>query len=336
MTASVSPLLVGGVQKNKMILSFKTAPSGTQTFTIDTSSASSTYTGKYQLISQQFILSGTFDNAKSFDVYGTITDAFGVADSKKVPVSSQFKALTLMDNGSPTNSGVGVNKKWEKGAVDAIGDIYATGKYYSGGKSIQHYQQTDDTGKISRLDNVDLNIIINDSKPIAIYATANTPIAGHGYYYLEVFQHTLGNSYVMQRATTRAFSGGVRVFERIRENNIWGDWTELLTANSPQMTTTDWTFCGANGASSYYKQVGNMISLRFRHANAPGGNVGIAKLPSNIVPGLNAPYSYSFIASSFETVPEIRNVQLNPNDTNLTLLNSTAGKVYSGLWTWLI
>lgn len=135
-TASVSPLLVGGVQKNKMILSFKTAPSGTQTFTIDTSSASSTYTNKYELPSQQFVLSGTFDNAKSFDVYGTITDAFGVADSKKVPVSSQFKALTLMDNGSPTNSGVGVNKKWEKGAVDAIGDIHTTGKYYSGGKQL--------------------------------------------------------------------------------------------------------------------------------------------------------------------------------------------------------
>ena len=135
-TASVSPLLVGGVQKNKMILSFKTAPSGTQTFTIDTSSASSTYTNKYELPSQKFVLSGTFDNAKSFDVYGTITDAFGVADSKKKPVSSQFKALTLMDNGSPTNSGVGINKKWEKGAVDAIGDVYVTGKYYQNGKQL--------------------------------------------------------------------------------------------------------------------------------------------------------------------------------------------------------
>ncbi len=162
-TASVSPLLVGGVQKNKMIISFKTAPTGTQTFTIDTSSASTTYTSRYALLAQQFVLSGTFDSGKSFDVYGTLTDAFGVGDSKKVPVLSQFKALTLMDGGSPTNSGLGVNKKWEKGAVDAVGDVHTTGKYYQNGKLIQNYQITDDTGKTIKMDNVDLNTITTDT-----------------------------------------------------------------------------------------------------------------------------------------------------------------------------
>lgn len=135
-TASISPLLVGGVQKNKMTFSFKSAPFGTQTFTIDTSSASTTYTSKYELLSQSFILSGTFADNKSFDIYGTMSDGFGITDSKKVTVIASFTAFALQDGGTIETSGIGIGKKWEHGSVDAAGDIYTLGKIFIKNKEL--------------------------------------------------------------------------------------------------------------------------------------------------------------------------------------------------------
>ncbi|MFZ2185820.1 MAG: DUF859 family phage minor structural protein, partial [Streptococcus parauberis] len=117
-TASISPLLVNSVQKNRMILQFKTAPYGTQTFTIDTSSASTTYTDKYQLLNQSFVLSGTFAIDKSFDIYATLTDSFGITPAIKTqPLLANFVALAIADGGTVATSGVGVGKEWEHGSV---------------------------------------------------------------------------------------------------------------------------------------------------------------------------------------------------------------------------
>lgn len=328
-TASVSPLLVGGVQKNKMIVSFKTAPAGTETFTIDTSSASTTYTSRYALLAQQFVLSGTFDSGKSFDVYGTLTDAFGVGDSKKVPVLSQFKALTLMDGGSPTNSGLGINKKWEKGAVDVVGDIHTTGKYYQNGKPIQSYQTTDDTGKMLKMDNVDLNTITTDTRPIAVHATANTPIPNHPYYYLEVFQHATGNSYVLQRVTARLESKGNPVFHRICESGAWGAWTETITSSSPSQYNSGWVPIG-NGFN--YKQVGDVVYLRYDFDSN-----GVKKLVAGNIPVSLTPRAMMFDITGW-TVYVDKQIQIQVNDYGtIEWLNPNAYRNnYRGQISWVI
>lgn len=312
-----------------MIISFKTAPAGTQTFTIDTSSASTTYTSRYALLAQQFVLSGTFDSGKSFDVYGTLTDAFGVGDSKKVPVLSQFKALTLMDGGNPTNSGLGVNKKWEKGAVDVVGDIHTTGKYYQNGKPIQSYQTTDDTGKMIRMDNVDLNTITTDTRPIAVHVTANMPIPNHPYYYLEVFQHATGNSYVLQRVTARLESKGNPVFHRICEAGKWGAWTETITSRSPSQYDSGWVSIG-NGFN--YKQVGDVVYLRYDFDSN-----GVKKLVAGTIPASLTPRAMMFSITGW-TVNVDGQIQIQVNDYgSIEWLNPNAYKFnYRGQISWVI
>lgn len=280
-TASISPLLVGGVQKNKMTFSFKSAPFGTQTFIIDTSSASTTYTSKYELLSQSFILSGTFADNKSFDIYGTMSDGFGITDSKKVTVIASFTAFALQDGGTIETSGIGIGKKWEHGSIDAASDIYALGKFYQNGKPIQHYQITDDNGKISRLDNVDLNTVVTDTKPIAVHATANMPIPNHPYYYLEVFQHASGNSYVLQRATARLGSKGNPVFHRICEAGVWGSWAETITSSSPSQYNSGWVNIGN---SFNYKQIGDMVYLRFDFTSNGIKSFTAGSMPSSLTP----------------------------------------------------
>lgn len=264
--ATISPLIVGGVQKNKMVMSFKTAPVNTTTFTVDTSNASGTFVTT-EMINQSATLNGAYPVNQSFDVYGLLSDNFISSAEVKQSVGVEEFPFTY------DKTGMGIGKVRQFGVLDVSGDIY------SAGKLIQHYQITDNTGKISRLDNIDLNTIINDSKPIAVYATANTPIAGHGYYYLEVFQHNAGSNYVMQRATTRAYAGGVRVFERIRENGIWQSWVELLTANSPSMINTGWVTVGN---SFYYKQIGDVVYLRYDFASNGVTRFSAGNMPSNL------------------------------------------------------
>ncbi|MFS6490079.1 DUF859 family phage minor structural protein, partial [Streptococcus agalactiae] len=67
-SAKISPLIVDGVQKNKMTLTFKTAPLNTTSFTIDTSNASGTYTTVAELINSTATLSGSYGADESFDV----------------------------------------------------------------------------------------------------------------------------------------------------------------------------------------------------------------------------------------------------------------------------
>ncbi|PHU31117.1 hypothetical protein CSW65_13655 [Streptococcus agalactiae] len=77
--AKISPLIVDGVQKNKMTLTFKTAPLNTTSFTIDTSNASGTYTSVSELINSTATLSGSYGADKSFDVYGLLSDVFSAS-----------------------------------------------------------------------------------------------------------------------------------------------------------------------------------------------------------------------------------------------------------------
>ncbi|MCK1238644.1 DUF859 domain-containing protein, partial [Streptococcus uberis] len=193
---------------------------------------------------------------------------------------------------------------------------------------IQHYQMTDNTGKITRLDSVDLNTIINDTKPIAVYATANTPIAGQNYYYLEVFQHAAGNAYVMQRATLRLTN--VRVFERVRENGVWGAWVELMTVNSPQMINTGWISTGVSGV--YYKRTGDLVSVKFEVTTTANSGMGIGSVPSSLAPA----NGIMFRVPAWSLDQSIgRNLQVN-SDGSMTLLSTSRGDLFRHQISWTI
>lgn len=332
----IAPLTVGGIQKNQLKIKVEVAPYDTGVYTVDNGPATNTWSTISKMNGELLNLGGSYDKAKSWLVRVTVSDSFNTAMPIGQTVSSEFALMVKTPNG------VSFGKIWERGIIDAQGDVYVsgdistqanvnvTGTILKSGKEIQHYQMTDNTGKITRLDNIDLNTIINDTKPIAVYATANMPISGHGYYYLEVFQHASGNAYVLQRVTTRAYAGGLRVFERIREGGTWGAWVELMTVNSPQMINTGWVSTGVSGV--YYKQTGDIVTVKISVTTTANQNLDIGSVPASLVPanGLMLRVASWTTDQSFG-----RNLQVGTSG-GMTLISSSRGDEIRTQVSWTI
>ena len=265
--ASVSPLTVNKLQKNKMTLSFKTAPTGTKTFKIDTSEASKTYTDKYQLINQNFVLSGKFPSDQSFDIYGTISDSFGTNDTKRVPLLAKFVAVEIEDSGNPETTGVAIGKEWERGSIDAAGDIYARGK------PIQQKQLALNNGGSFRHDATDLNTL-QDTGFYCVFRGANRP-TGAGPGYVTVVRHETAN-YAYQQFYDRT---NKTIFTRLLENGVWSGWSEYVKKDSLQ--TTGWITIG-NGFK--YKRKGDDIDLMYNFASNGLQRWSVGNMPSGLIP----------------------------------------------------
>lgn len=330
----IAPLTVGGVQKNQLKIKVEVAPYDTGVYTVDNGPATNTWSTISKMNGELLNLGGSYDKAKSWLVRVTVSDSLNTAMPIGQTVSSEFALMVK------TPTGVSFGKIWERGIIDAQGDVYVsgnistqanvnvTGTILKSGKEIQHYQMTDNTGKITRLDSVDLNTIINDTKPIAVYATANMPIAGQNYYYLEVFQHAAGNAYVLQRATLRLTN--LRVFERVRENGIWGSWIELMTVNSPQMINTGWVSTGVSGV--YYKRTGDLVSVKFEVTTSANSGMGIGSVPSSLAPA----NGIMFRVPAWSLDQSIgRNLQIN-SDGSMTLLSTSRGDLFRHQVSWTI
>lgn len=330
----IAPLKVGGVQKNQLKIKVEVAPYDTGVYKVDNGSATNTWSTISKMNGELLNLGGSYDKAKSWLVRVTVSDSLNTAMPIGQTVSSEFALMVK------TPTGVSFGKIWERGIIDAQGDVYVsgnistqanvnvTGNILKSGKEIQHYQMTDNTGKITRLDSVDLNTIINDTKPIAVYATANMPIVGQNYYYLEVFQHAAGNAYVLQRATLRLTN--VRVFERVRENGIWGSWVELMTVNSPQMINTGWVSTGVSGV--YYKRTGDIVTVKISVTTTANANMDIGKVPSSLVPanGLMLRVTAWTIDHLFG-----RNLQIG-SEGGMTLISTGRGDLFRTQVSWTI
>ncbi|MFS5348848.1 DUF859 family phage minor structural protein, partial [Streptococcus agalactiae] len=173
--AKIAPLIVDGVQKNKMTLTFKTAPLNTTSFTIDTSNASGTYTTVAELINSTATLSGSYGPDKSFDVYGLLSDLFSVSGGGtpvKQTVSTESFPLAWHKN----SVGIGTLPK-----IDDSGSLNVAGNIYSDGKPIQQKQLALNNGGSFRHDDTDLNSL-QDTGFYCVFRGANRPVgAGPGY-----------------------------------------------------------------------------------------------------------------------------------------------------------
>lgn len=331
----IAPLTVGGIQKNQLKIKVEVAPYDTGVYTVDNGPATNTWSTISKMNGELLNLGGSYDKAKSWLVRVTVSDSLNTAMPIGQTVSSEFALMVK------TPTGVSFGKIWERGIIDAQGDVYVsgnistqanvnvTGTILKSGKEIQHYQMTDNTGKITRLDSVDLNTIINDTKPIAVYATANVPIAGQNYYYLEVFQHAAGNAYVMQRATLRLTN--VRVFERVRENGVWGAWVELMTVNSPQMINTGWVSTGVSGV--YYKRTGDVVAVKMEINTTANQAFNLGSIPASYIPVASGAMYRLQAWSLDQTVG--RNLQIS-TDGSMSLLSTNRGDLYRAQITWTI
>lgn len=203
--AKVAPLMVNGVQKNPMKLTFTTRNVDSDTETIDNGGAGGNWSQISEFNASNANLGNSYPADTSYIVVGKLEDKF-TSVSFQVTVTGDRVVMSY------DKEGVGINKYRERGALDVDGLIY------SSRKQIQHHKLTEPNGVA--LDTKVTNL--NDYKDTGFYSIAgnyvNHPALGEGGF-LAVVKSGLGS---LQTLTT--VSG--RMFKRIVTSNSAGTWIE--------------------------------------------------------------------------------------------------------------
>ena len=203
--AKVAPLMVNGVQKNLMKLTFTTRKVDSDTETIDNGGAGGTWSQISEFNASNANLGNSYPTDTSYIVVGKLEDKF---------TSVSFQATVTGDRVvmSYDKEGIGINKYRERGALDVDGLIY------SNRKQIQHHKLTEPNGAAmdTKVDN------LNDYRTTGFYSVLgnyrNHPASGEGAY-LQVVESLSG-----YHQTLTTISG--RMFKRTVTNNSNGSWIE--------------------------------------------------------------------------------------------------------------
>lgn len=118
----IAPLTVGGVQKNQLKIKVEVAPYDTGVYTVDNGPATNTWSTISKMNGELLNLGGSYDKAKSWLVRVTVSDSLNTAMPIGQTVSSEFALMVK------TPTGVSFGKIWERGIIDAQGDVYVSGK----------------------------------------------------------------------------------------------------------------------------------------------------------------------------------------------------------------
>lgn len=218
-TAKIAPLKIGNVQKNSFKLSFKTAPFGTDTFTVDTG-ASVNDNVTNTLTNSKATLSGTFDVGKSYEVYGVLEDALTSSGTVKAPPVSPEKMVMGM-----AETAVSFGKYPEN--TNAVDSDWVF-KYKN--KDIQHHQLTSNDGRspYNASGTVDLN-----TKTVNGFFSCNEPIngptikTGDNQFFVSVYSES--DDFVAQQLIQK---GTGRMFTRTKHWGWWKNWIEYAPLNS--------------------------------------------------------------------------------------------------------
>lgn len=203
--AKVAPLMVNGVQKNPMKLTFTTRQVDSDTETIDNGGAGGNWSQISEFNASNANLGKSYPADTSYVVVGKLEDKF---------TSVSFQATVTGDRIviSYDKEGIGINKYRERGALDVDGLIY------SNRKQIQHHKLTEPNGIAmdTKVDN------LNDYRTTGFYSILgnyrNHPASGEGAY-LEVVESSSG-----YHQTLTTVSG--RMFKRTVTSNSSASWIE--------------------------------------------------------------------------------------------------------------
>lgn len=290
--AKISPLIVDGVQKNKMTLTFKTAPLNTTSFKIDTSNASGTYTSVSELINSTATLSGSYGADKSFDVYGLLSDVFS-ASGGGTPVKRTVSTESFPLSWHKNSVGIGTLPK-----IDDTGSLNVAGNIYSDGKPIQQKQLALNNGGSFRHDATDLNTL-QDTGFYCVFRGANRP-AGAGPGYVTVVRHETAN-YAYQQFYDRT---NKTIFTRVLENGAWSGWSEYAKKDSlPKTIDSGWRSIG-NGFS--YRQTGSTVTVKYDFATNGIDKLTVGSMPTNLISG-----DMMFAVTAWTVQLNVLNVQVS-------------------------
>ena len=284
--AKIAPLTVGGVQKNKMTLTFKTAPIGSPTYTTNISNASGTYDTVSTFVNSPANLSGTYSATSSFEVLGILEDSFTRTEFK---VAVGTESVTY----SYDKYGMGIMKIRERGALDVKGDIYANDK------PIQQHRLTDNNGNNIRIaNNTDLNTVVQTG----IYS-CNTPLnrpdgTTSGYIIVNAENTT---AWIHQLFTEKVTG---RLFSRFANGYMtdkWTAWVEYAKTDHQNLINTGWVGTGVDGVTA--KRIGDMVYVNINNVmltKATGYHLGT--LPENMRPNFELMFESAVWVINSETV----------------------------------
>ena len=248
----ISPLIVDGVQKNKMKISFKVAQFGTDNFVADSGMANGTFTTVASLVNSSANLGGRYPSDKSYIVVGTVEDNFTSS-------SYRFEVATRSVVKSTDQNGIGIGKIRERGGLDVAGDIY------SNNKPIQQHQITQNTG----VAHYRYNINLDDEKVSGIYfkngTETNNPAKQYGFLIVLKSNNEVFQLYFPTIDTAPPFK---RTFFK----NKWGEWISFNMGGNtvakpakPDESSTPtvikkeitWPW----GLSAYAARIGNTVTI---------------------------------------------------------------------------
>ena len=294
-TAKVAPLIVNGSQKNKMTLTFKVKPLSDSSYTSDTGPAAGSWTSISELVNSPANLSGQYPADKTWEVVGRIEDKI---------TSAEFVAIITTEGAviSYSRFGVGINKIWERGALDVKGDIYANDKL------IQMHALTQKNGTAIYAYGKDFD----QERTTGVYfkngTENNNPARQYGWLLVlnsnnECFQMFFPSISTAEPA------------KRVLLAGKWSAWSTNARSDHANLKRIEWTSTGAAGCE--YKRQGDIVSLRIEIRDVTG-NVSLGRIPKELTPirgnaaMLNVPV---FEGGSSND----RHLQINP-DGGMTLL----------------
>lgn len=262
-TAKIAPLRIGNTQKNSFKLSFKTAPFGTETFTVDTG-ASVNDNVTNTLTNSKATLSGTFDIGKSYEVYGVLEDALTSSGMVKAPPVSPEKMVMGM-----AETAVSFGKYPEN--TNAVDSDWVF-KYKN--KDIQHHKLTNNDGSGILLDgSTDLDNVLS-SGFYAGYNLMHQPQNGGRARYYRVSRRNDGT--VLQESFS--YNGDSPTF-RVRNGGTWGSWQYYAVQNKVaefkavnQTKTYSTTLAGPYGFGIAVVRSGNIVTATMDYVHSSNTN----------------------------------------------------------------
>lgn len=322
--AKVAPLTVNGVQKNTMKLTFKVTPYGKDSYTTDTGPASGDWAGVSSLVNSSANLAGVYAANKSWQILAVLEDKFTSASFKAdVPVESV--ALSY------DQSGLGVAKVRERGALDVAGDIYANNS------QIQQYQLTSNNGAPKWIDGkpnvTNANYL---DQPGQYYIDRSAPGNPNGQWgYLFHYSNYGKNTDGYKEAIQIFWGNNGQLFFRhhrwSKKIDDWEPWKEFAKNENTNLINTGWKPAGVEG--SFYKRVGDVLTVKYNFTGT-GGDMKLAELPASV---FTAPQGYMFTISGWSIGTNTdAHIQINKDSSSIVVLGTGKDTAYLGQLTIML
>lgn len=322
--AKIAPLSVNGIQRNVMKLTFSTAKFGWDNFVVDNGQAGGVWSSISEFNASDANLGNTYPSDTSYTVKGKLEDSF---------TSTEFQTTVPTDRVVMTydESGIGIGKYRERGALDVAGDIYAKNS------QIQQYQLTSNNGSPKWLDGKPVvenaNLIDQPGQYYLDASAKGNPNGQLGY----LFHYSIygKNTDDFKEAIQTFWSNSGQLFFRHhRWSKIiddWEPWKQFTRNDHPNLINTGWQPAGYEG--SFYKRVGDVLTVRY-HFTGNGDNITFATIPKEV---FTAPQNY-MLTIAIWTIDGSDNthVQIDKGSNSLMALSTKNGWSYAGQLTIML